>query len=369
MSPEQVRGEAHHLDGRSDIWSLGVIFYEMLVGRRPFGGKDVSELFEEIEHRDPRPPRQIDPELPEELERICLKCLQKKPKDRYSSALDVARDLRRWLTPRPALSRRVLVAGSLLLALAALVALTALAGLALLGWFTTDDRLTQGRSVDSSEHGAAALPKIAPPAEVSSQPEAISGTLDILVWAENDPSRQRLSLRKEGALPLRPGDRIRIDADLNRPGFVYLLWIDATGGVSPVYPWRNGDWTQRPEEEIQVDRLSLPETGDEGWPVRPPLGTETVVLLARDTPLPRDMDLGGLIDGLPSQQMQDPSGAVWFSAGKLDAEVVDQLRGVDLSQTQTIDDSVLRAQRMLEEKLGEHFQLRRAVTFTSADRQ
>jgi formylglycine-generating enzyme required for sulfatase activity/ABC-type iron transport system FetAB ATPase subunit len=96
MSPEQVRGEVNRLDGRSDLWSMGVILYEMLTQRRPFGGNEY-ELVDEITHRDPRPLRMIDGQIPAELERICLKCLTKRATDRYSSAVDLADDLRHWL--------------------------------------------------------------------------------------------------------------------------------------------------------------------------------------------------------------------------------------------------------------------------------
>jgi len=73
MPPEQVRGETQRLDGRADIWALGVILYEMLTGRRPFHGEDRDELFDEILHREPKPPRQMDAEIPEGLEEVCLK--------------------------------------------------------------------------------------------------------------------------------------------------------------------------------------------------------------------------------------------------------------------------------------------------------
>ena len=97
MSPEQVRGETHLLDGRSDLWSVGVIFYELLTGRRPVVGDSYQKVFEEIRCRDPKPPRMIKPEIPSELERICLKCLAKRQTDRYSSAAELAEDLSTWL--------------------------------------------------------------------------------------------------------------------------------------------------------------------------------------------------------------------------------------------------------------------------------
>jgi serine/threonine protein kinase/formylglycine-generating enzyme required for sulfatase activity len=95
MSPEQVRRESNRLDGRTDTWSLGVIFYEMLTGRRPFLGSE-NGVVEQIKYREPRPPRELKPDVPAELERICLKCLAKPVAQRYSTAHDLAQDLRRW---------------------------------------------------------------------------------------------------------------------------------------------------------------------------------------------------------------------------------------------------------------------------------
>ena len=103
MSPEQAAGEGHRVDGQTDIFSLGVVLYELLAGVRPFRASEklppreqMSRLLEFVKTHDPRPPRQVNDDVPKELERICLKALAKRKPDRYTTARDMAEDLRHF---------------------------------------------------------------------------------------------------------------------------------------------------------------------------------------------------------------------------------------------------------------------------------
>ena len=109
-SPEQVSGEGHRIDGRSDLYSLGAMLHEMLTGRVPFATKPEhhndgwaawTSYRERVRHSDVKPPRQMDQSIPRELERICLKLLERRASDRYSCAADLIEDLSAFIATVP----------------------------------------------------------------------------------------------------------------------------------------------------------------------------------------------------------------------------------------------------------------------------
>ncbi len=106
MSPEQARGESHRVDVRTDIYSTGVVLYELLTGERPFRGNRRMLLLQVLED-EPRPPRQLNDKIPRDLETICLRAMAKSPARRYPSARELALDLRRYSSGEPIRARPI----------------------------------------------------------------------------------------------------------------------------------------------------------------------------------------------------------------------------------------------------------------------
>jgi hypothetical protein len=333
MSPEQVAGDT--AGPASDQYSLGVVLYELLTGRLPFTAPSRHELFRRIANDEPVPPSAHRPGLDPHLDAVCLRALAKAPPQRFPTMADFATALDADATPetkvlpQPRRRRWRVPMGVLLVLLTA-------AGVWLL-------------------RGVGKHPADQPP---------LKGWVDVNVFNPKDRARQWLGLHDAGALPLRVGDNVRVEARLNRPAFLYLFWIDAQGEAIPVYPWRPGTWDSRPAQENPVAEVNYPPEPDRGYAIEEAHdGMETLLLLACEEPLPAGEDVRALLAGLPVQRRQNPQAAVWFE----DWEVVTDEPGrapnffrVDLRQ-----DPVLLTQRMLKERLAGRVAYSRAASFAT----
>lgn len=138
----------------------------------------------------------------------------------------------------------------------------------------------------------------------------LDGKLNVLVRPP-DRTIEPISVEQLGALPVRSGGAMCLDVHLNQPAYIYLVWINSAGQLMPLYPWNNEtleilDLDQAPPERRPTKLIFSPLLG-KSWPIGEQVGPETVLLLVRRTPLPKEMRIGELIRGLPQRPELDPS--------------------------------------------------------------
>jgi WD40 repeat protein len=107
MAPEQITETAEGVGPAADVYALGVILYECLIGQPPFRGARTLDFLQRVCEEEPTPPRRLRPSVPADLETVCLKALRKRPSERYASAAALADDLHRFLEGEPITARRV----------------------------------------------------------------------------------------------------------------------------------------------------------------------------------------------------------------------------------------------------------------------
>jgi hypothetical protein len=300
MSPEQFTGAS--LDERSDLFSLGAILYQLTTGRAPFLGSTLARICHLVLHSHPPTPHTLNPEMPAALSDLIEQLLAKSPLDRPASASEVEQRLRAieaGLGGAPTFRmpgrRRGRTSGrSVLLGVAACSLLLLVGGIG---------ALSAGLGARSSVQARVPV-----------------ADLDLTVWKvghRHEPGRRLWGV---GVLPLRPEDALRIEISVDRPAYLYLVWLGAGGKLTPLYPW-TPDW-QRPAVEEARLSLNLPELPDEAGRLKgDATGVEALLLLARNEPLPETTDFPGLLTAWRDQgnQLPDPArSAAWLVDGKPD---------------------------------------------------
>jgi hypothetical protein len=357
MAPEQVQGLSARMGPATDVYALGAILYEVLTGRPPFRGANLAETLLQVSSRAPTPPRELQADIPLELEAICLKCLAKKPGGRYASAAALAEDLRRFLDQQPTVARparpwwrRPLVLGPGLAA-AVLMAIGLVVGLR--PWGAKSEPPGRPRSPGD----------VMPPSPRAEAP--LEGELTLRINKAGKQGGSWWRVDQKGALPVRPGDLVRVEVKLNQPAYVYLLLLASEGSTVPLYPWN--------EDKIQVKEIvAPPQRGAQalvhspvgeglGWPFDKHGGLETILMLARRTPLPETAGLAAELRKVPSAPLRNKEelGVLDLHGGEASAAtLLAQHRGIE-DEARQVDDPLLR----LMERLRPQFELVRAVRF------
>jgi tRNA A-37 threonylcarbamoyl transferase component Bud32 len=340
MAPEQARGLVERIDQRTDLFGLGALLYELLTGRPPYRGATDDEVLAAARVGEVTPPKELNRQVLEPLNELCMRCLARDPDNRFPSATALREAIRscqrrqtwsKLLQPGKTWRRGVAAAvgGSLIAVLLFWV----------FGWPT-------GRQPFAA----------APVAD-------LAGELEIRVWNPPGSGEKRwVNVAEPGVLPVSNGELVHLEVQLNQPAFIYLLWIESQGVVKPLYPWNPATGFQGGMPAVSArTHLDSPAEIDRGWEVRSPSGLETAVLLVRRSPLPPDVRVSSLVGTLPPAHFTSPQEIVWLelTPGRGARQNKGVHRNLVTGASKQIDEPILN----LLERLGPHFELIKIVRF------
>jgi predicted Ser/Thr protein kinase len=340
MAPEQARGQSETLGPWTDVFGLGALLYHLLTQRPPVEGMTCWASVEQASAGQIVPPRKINPAIPRALARICCKALAADPKARYASASEMGGRLRSWLWRGRAVA--LLLCGVVLVTM--------------LAW-----ACWPGPRPNALQSALAA--------EGDSVREPLTGELFVRVWSVDGFSKVGLLVEQAGALPVRNKEQVQIEARLNQPAHVYLLWIDSEGTISPLYPWNDGPklihkdcGVPPPIRPPRAEVLSPPDA-QKGWKMAGKSGLDTILLGARRTPLPTTVFLPQLVGQLPVMPFHHRE--EWAVLRRSNAFAGVHERGAHRGpeEAEQIDHPIVGAMGQLRQ----HFEVLRAVRFAHAE--
>ncbi len=303
MAPEQAAGKGREVGPAADVYALGAILYELLTGRPPFKGQNLLETLDQVRSLPPRPPHEFCPEVPHELEALCLRCLAKSPEDRPSTAADLAEDLRRVLQGQPTalLPSRSVVRTQpkphkLRYSFAALALL--LAGAVGLATYLSRRAEPLPKPRPEGQQEAAA---------VTPEPVRIE-RLNVMLFEANG---QPAGIVGQDVFVAHDNDTVRVNAQLSRPAFAFLIAFRPKGPPDVCFPESDDE----PPQQTDRPAYPLPPKGG-GYGLEDGTGLEVFALVVSSQPLPSFKEWWAHSRDCPWKQEEAPQGVVYRANGE-----------------------------------------------------
>lgn len=334
MAPEQAAGKAREVGPAADVYALGAIFYELLTGRPPFKGETLLETLDQVRSLPPRPPRQLSPEVPHEMDALCLGCLAKSPQDRPASAADLAASLRRHLgedsaalpSSQPFVSLPTLPRGAVPseekaatarpkrfsrrhgIAAAALL----LAGtIGLAAWLLRSSGSSPGTMAEQGAAAVAAEKLRVLRLEVTHYPTR-SGHIDT----------KRIRQLGKDVFSTNLDDSVTVKARLSRPAYAFLIAFLPNGAWDVCFP------ENASEPPPLTDQPRYPwKSLKDNYGLEEGAGLQVFALAASSNPLPSFKEWWAQGAGCPWKKNDAPPGVVWRSNGAEDVEALTENDG------------------------------------------